>query len=229
MAAVRDPIRDYVLRNSKENRGAMLRIPERRHYYSMARLPYTTTAQFAELIRQSGFPEQTPQTNAFRMLAHAPSVSASVLRLVFALLTETALDPELRELVILRVAQRCRGTYVWVQHVALARTAGVSDFQIAALQRVEPPAWLFSDRERTALGFADEVSDACRATDDTFRAVRELFSPREVVELVLLIGYFRMISGLMTTLDVEVEAPFGTRILDLARDAVCGASEMHAG
>jgi hypothetical protein len=32
--------------------------------------------------------------------------------------------------------------------------------------------------------------------------VRRSFSQREVVELLLLIGYFRMISGLMTTLDV---------------------------
>lgn len=195
----------------------------------MARLPYTTAAQFAELMRRSGFPDQTPQTNAFGMLAHAPEAGASALRLVFALLTETTLDPKLRELVILRVAQRLEGRHVWVQHAAIARTAGVSDFQIAALQRVEPPAWLFSERERTALGFADEVSDTCRATNDTFRAVRELFSPREVVELVLLIGYFRMISGLMTTLDVEVEAPFGAKILDLARDVACSASDMHAG
>jgi hypothetical protein len=29
------------------------------------------------------------------------------------------------------------------------------------------------------------------------------------VELLLLIGYFRMICGLMTTLEVEVESPFG--------------------
>jgi 4-carboxymuconolactone decarboxylase len=184
----------------------------------MGRIPYAAAAEFAELMRRSGFPEQTPQTNAFSMLAHAPAVSASVLRLVFALLTETALDPKLRELVILRVAHRCDGEYVWVQHAAIAGTTGVSDAQTAALKRGETPADLFTDRERRAFAFADEVFDTCRAADDTFRAVRELFSPREVVELVLLIGYFRMISGLMTTLDVEVEAPFGVKILDLAGD-----------
>ena len=35
----------------------------------------------------------------------------------------------------------------------------------------------------------------------------------EIVELLLLIGYFRMISGVMTTLDVDVEFPFGAEIL----------------
>ena len=69
-----------------------------------------------------------------------------------------------------------------------------------------------------AFVFADEILDTCRATDDTFRDVRELLSPRETVELALLIGYFRMISGLMTTLDVDVDAPFGVKLLDLAHD-----------
>lgn len=38
------------------------------------------------------------------MFAHSPAVGAATLRLVFALLTETRLDPALRELIILRVA-----------------------------------------------------------------------------------------------------------------------------
>jgi len=80
----------------------------------------------------------------------------------------------------------------------------------------------FTEREPTAFVFADEVLDTCRAADDTFRDVRELLSPRETVELALLIGYFRMISGLMTTLDVDVDAPFGVKLLDLAHDVAPG-------
>jgi hypothetical protein len=77
------------------------------------------------------------------VLAHAPAAGSSALRLVFALLTETALDPKLRELVILQVAQRLDGQYVWVQQVAIARTVGVSDAQFAALERHEAPSDLF--------------------------------------------------------------------------------------
>ena len=32
-----------------------------------------------------------------------------------------------------------------------------------------------------------------------------MFSPREILQLLLLIGYFRMIRDVMTALDVEVE------------------------
>ena len=98
----------------------------------MARLPYATQTQFAELMHRSGLPESTPVANAFRILAHSQNIGAATLQLVLALLTETVLDPQLRELVILHAAQRCNGQYAGVQHVAIARQVGVSDAQIAA-------------------------------------------------------------------------------------------------
>src|SRR5271157_945497 len=172
-----------------------------------SRLPYATSEQLADLVRQSGLPENTTATNAFCTLAHTPAVGARALQLVLALLTETDLDPKLRELVILRVAQRCDGPYAWSQHAAIARAIGVSEAQIAALEEGEKPADLFEDRDRTAFAFADEVVDSAGCGNDTFALVREMFSPRQVGELLILIGYFRMICGLMTTLDVEPEPP----------------------
>jgi len=179
----------------------------------MARLCYATELQLAELIRRSGLPDNTPPANAFRMFAHAPALGAATLKLVFALLNETALDPVLRELVILRVTQRCDCRYAWVQHVAIARGVGVRDAQIAALERGELPIGLFDERSSAAFALADAVLANCHAADQTFATARNLFSPRELVELLLLIGYFRMISAVMATLEVEVELPFGAKVL----------------
>jgi 4-carboxymuconolactone decarboxylase len=179
----------------------------------MARLCYATELQLAELIRRSGLPDSAPPANAFRMFAHAPALGAATLKLVFALLTETALDPILRELVILRVTQRCGCRYAWVQHVAIARGVGVRDAQIAALEHGELPIGLFDERSFAAFALADDIMANCHAADQTFATAQHLFSSRELVELLLLIGYFRMISVLMTTLEVEVELPFGARVL----------------
>ena len=110
----------------------------------------------------------------------------------------------LKDLVILRVSQRCKGEYAWVQHAAIAKTVGVSDAQIAALERGEISLDLFNVRERVTFAFADEVVDRAFATEDTFAAMHRMFSPRELLELLLLIGYFRMICGVMTTMGVEV-------------------------
>ena len=184
----------------------------------MAPFHYAAPAQLAELMHQSGLPKNTPPPNAFSMLTHALTVSAQTLRLVLTLLTKTDLDPTLRELVILRVAQRCGGRYAWVQHVDIAAIVGANEAQIEALERGETPANLFSDRERTAFAFADEVLDTCRAEDDTFAEVRDMFSTGEVLELLLLIGYFRMICGVMTTLHVPLEPAFGAKILDMVRE-----------
>jgi alkylhydroperoxidase family enzyme len=183
----------------------------------MARLPYTTPAQLAELMRQTPFGEAVQPANIFRMLAHAPSVGIPALQLVYAILTQTELDPRLRELVILRVARRCEARYAWVQHAAIAASVGVSDTQIAALERGDLTADHFTARECTALAFADEVLDVPRVADDTFAWVREQFSPREVVELLLTVGYFRMMDRLVTALDLELEPAFGVQALDRAR------------
>jgi hypothetical protein len=108
---------------------------------------------------------------------------------------------------------QCR--YAWVQHTAIARTVGVTQGQIAALERREIPLDVFNVPERVTFAFADEVVDAARVKDATFAAVPRLFSTREVLELLLLIGYFRTICGVMTTLAVAEEPPFGGKVLKL--------------
>jgi 4-carboxymuconolactone decarboxylase len=107
----------------------------------------------------------------------------------------------------LRISQRCDCYYAWTQHVAIACGAGVQEAQIAALEQGEAPPSLFDQRARAVFALADDILKNCRASDCTFTVTRNLFSRREIVELLLLIGYFRMISGVMTTLDVEVESP----------------------
>lgn len=66
--------------------------------------------------------------------------------------------------------------------------------QIAALERGEFPSEIFTLRERILLAFTDEVIHNTRVSDPTFAQAREEFSPRELVELLITIGYFRMIT-----------------------------------
>ena len=56
-----------------------------------------------------------------------------------------------------------------------------------ALARTGAPAHLFDDRERAAFNFADEVLDPSGSTAETFATVRQMFLPRELVELLLLL------------------------------------------
>ena len=149
----------------------------------MAPLCYATEAQLRELIRQSSLPENAPPANAFRMFAHAPAVGAATLRLVFALLTETDLDPKLRELVILQAAQRCDCRDAWVQHVAIARGVGVEEAQIAALEWGETPPTLFNERVYMAFVIEDDILANCPAVDQTFATAQKQFNLASADEL----------------------------------------------
>lgn len=184
----------------------------------MARIPYANTEQYEELLRDIRFPDNAAPTNAFRMLAHAPAIGGSVLRLIYTILAEADLDFGLRELAILRVSQRCHARYAWVQHVAVARAIGIEEAQIEALEHGNAPAGIFNRRERIVLAFTDEVLDDTRVSPHTFVRAQEEFSSRELVELLLTIGYFRMMSGLLTTLDIELDAPCTTDLLELASE-----------
>ena len=185
----------------------------------MARIPFASPEQYEELMRNIRLPEDAARTNAIGMLAHAPAIGASVLKLIHSILTAADLDFFLHELVILRVSQRCQAWYAWTQHIAIAQAIGFSDAQTAALTRGDAPEELFSPRERAVITFIDEVLEQPRVSDRTFERVQQEFSTREVVELLVTIGYFRMIGSLLTTLEVEVDSPRAEELLELACDA----------
>jgi alkylhydroperoxidase family enzyme len=150
------------------------------------------------------------------MLAHNPQVGGAVLRLIHAILAKADLDFGIRELAILRIAQRCQAQYVWTQHAAIARSIGISETQIHALQRGEATEGLFSVRERTLISFIDRALDYARVPDETFAMAQKEFTSRELMELLLTIGYFRMICSLLTTLDIELDEPRAIELLGLA-------------
>ena len=188
----------------------------------MTRFPYATSAQLTELMRQSDLPTTLPASDALRMLAHAPAPGARTLRLVVELLTRGELDAQLRELVILRVVQRCEGRRAWRQHADIARRIGVSDAQIALLEKGKSPRYfigILGERERAALEFADEVLERAHASPETLAAVSRRLSPRQLLEMLLLIGCLRMICGVMSTLQVEPQASFAAAILEMLRDS----------
>src|SRR4051812_2599425 len=49
------------------------------------------------------------------------------------LLNRSTLEPRERELLIMRVAGRCRAPYIWAHHEVIGRSAGLTDHDLAAL------------------------------------------------------------------------------------------------
>jgi alkylhydroperoxidase family enzyme len=172
----------------------------------MARLPYVDPSQAPEPVRDAL--ARVPPLNIFRMMANAQSAFRPWLRWGAVLLRDLELDPLVRELAILRVARLTpHAEYEWVQHAAIARAVGASDEQVDALERDRANAGCFTADQRLVLRFTEEVVRDAKASDATFEAVRERLSPREVVELLMVIGQYMMVGRVMANTEIELDEP----------------------
>jgi 4-carboxymuconolactone decarboxylase len=178
----------------------------------MARLPYVDPQEASPRVRRAL--EALPPLNIFAMLAHADSALIPYLRFGETLLTQLQLDPELRELAILLVAAHTGAEYEWVQHVGIAKAIGVDDRRISAVEHGELDASCFDADTRVLLRFVSEVLDGPRAGEETFTALRERFSAREIVELLLVVGSYQMLARAMTTLDIDLDEAVGGAVLE---------------
>jgi 4-carboxymuconolactone decarboxylase len=174
----------------------------------VARLPYVDPADAAEPVRDAL--GRVPPLNIFRMMANAETAFRPWLRWGATLLEELQLDPLLRELAILRVARLTpHAEYEWVQHVPIAQAVGASDDQVAALQRDYLDADCFSGDQRIVLQFSTEVVRDAQASDATLEKLSAVLSPREVVELLMVIGQYMMVARVMATTRMEIDEPAG--------------------
>jgi alkylhydroperoxidase family enzyme len=183
----------------------------------MPRIPYPDLDKVSPEVRAS-LARLPASANIFKMLAHAETCVKPVLKLGGTLLGKLQLDPKLRELCLLRAVKLEGGEYEWEQHVPIARALGCSAAQIAALEDDDDAAACFEARERAALQFTREVVVDVRASQETLAQARGYLSDREIVELIVMAGFYLMLARLTETLDVETEAPIaGALIRDIER------------
>jgi alkylhydroperoxidase family enzyme len=88
---------------------------------------------------------------------------------------------------------------------------GADDAQIAALERDDAEAACFTDEQRAVLRFITEFVRDARASGDTLEAVSALLSPREVVELMMVIGQYLMLARMMATTEIDIDGPVDPR------------------
>jgi alkylhydroperoxidase family enzyme len=179
---------------------------------SVARLPYpdvdSASAEVREMLGRLPRP-----ANIFKMMAHAQTCVKPVMKLGGTLLGKLELDPKLRELCLLHAVKLEGGDYEWVQHVPIAKDLGCSEEQIRSLEDDDDQAACFSAREKAALQFTREVVVDVRASEAALAEVRKHLSEREVVELILMAGFYIMLARLTESLGVESEEPMGSTLV----------------
>ncbi|HEV2989227.1 MAG TPA: carboxymuconolactone decarboxylase family protein [Candidatus Angelobacter sp.] len=142
--------------------------------------------------------------NLYRVIAHARTAAPGFLALGRALLSESELDPKLRELVILRVGAISRATYEIYQHKRLAKSVGLSDDEIAAALRARADDCL-PEFARLVLTFTESVVWEVKAPELLYKAVASQLSERQMAELLLTIGFYMLVSRFLENAEVEIE------------------------
>lgn len=154
--------------------------------------------------------------NIFRALGHSPEALRRFMKFGSYLLEEGKLDPQLRELAILRAGALCRSPYEFSQHISFGRRVGLSDDQIRGT--LEPESGLFDAKQMAVLQYAAEMTVAAQVTQATFDAVAAFLDEEEIVELTLVIGYYNLVSRTLNALQVDVDGPARRDLSDLGVD-----------
>lgn len=118
-----------------------------------------------------------------------------------------------REIVILRTCARTGCEYEWGVHVSLfARRAGITEAQITATL-TDCGAGTWSPAEEALVATADALHERAALSDEEFARLSAFFDADQILEILMLAGYYRTVACLVGGLALELE-PFAARFKD---------------
>jgi alkylhydroperoxidase family enzyme len=154
-------------------------------------------------------PKGVPPLALFRTLAVNERVFLRVM--AGGLLDRGSISLRDREIVIDRTCARCGSEYEWGVHVAFfAERVGLTTEQAAATYGTAADAVALPERERLLIRLVDELHDRAQVSDELWKALGAEWTPEQLVELVVLAGFYHMISFVTNALAIPLE-PYGAR------------------
>jgi alkylhydroperoxidase family enzyme len=140
----------------------------------------------------------------FRTLAKNPRVLNRLRR--GHLLDPGSISLRQRELVILRTTARCGAEYEWGVHATFfGPAAGLDGPALAATVWLGPGAPCWSRDESLLVQMCDALHAAAAVPDALWRELADTFSEEQLLELLLLAGFYRSIAYVVNVACVEHE------------------------
>jgi 4-carboxymuconolactone decarboxylase len=171
----------------------------------MPRIPYADPATFPDSVRAS---LARAPLNLSRMMGGASEPVFNGFNTMGGAFygPASSLPPTLREIAILRVGYMSNAPYETYQHEASGRQNGLGDTQIEALKHGGEHKEAFDEAQQAVVNFTEDVVKNVKASDATLAAVRKHLSDKQVLDLILLIGFYMMVSRFLETTGVELDA-----------------------
>jgi 4-carboxymuconolactone decarboxylase len=172
----------------------------------MARLPYVRTGTSADVDELFGEIERMgrPVLNLYRILANQPPALGAFLGMSQYVRSASSLEPGLRELMILATAHELDQSYEIAHHSEAAARVGVPPAKTAA---VGPGGSLdaLSPSERCVVEFARQAAHTRTCDDAMFARMQSLFTPQEIIDLVVTTAWYHLCAVILGATRVELE------------------------
>ncbi len=149
---------------------------------------------------------ETEPLKLFRTLAVHEELASRMRPLGAGILGHGRLDARDREILIHRTCARAGAEYEWGVHaLAFGGPVGLGEDQLRATVHGTPedPAWSPQDAELVRA--ADELYDTATISQETWAALSRRLREDQLLELVIVAGWYRLISGVINALGIEHE------------------------
>ncbi len=165
-------------------------------------------AELDALLKQMTPPGAPNVLALFRVLAKNPKLAERMMSTGGHFLGKgSSLPLRDRELVIDRTCARCGAEYEWGVHVtAFAKAAGLSDAEVrhTVSYPADPDAW--PPNEAALLAMVDALHDTSTLDDEQWTALAAHYDEAQIVELLMLVGWYHAISFVCNGLRVPLES-----------------------
>jgi len=159
--------------------------------------------ELAQILEGALTHDGTP-LNIFGVLGRHPKLLKRFNLMGGFLLNKGLLPVRERELVILRIGWNAQAKYEFGQHTIIGRQCGLTDAEITALTRAAD-AHDWSDGDLDLIAMADELcADDC-VTDATWARLASRWPEPELVELLVVAGFYRLVSGFLNSAGVQLD------------------------
>lgn len=156
--------------------------------------------------------------NTLGTLAHHPALAQAFFTFNGHLLMATTLSERQRELLIMRVAAVRDSGYEWIQHLFMARDAGLTDEEVGRIA-YGPKAPFWDDLDAAMLSAVDElIGDGCIGAT-TWQTLAAHLDTQQILDLIFTVGAYDTLAGLFKSLELEIDSD----IPDLLKRAGLGA------
>jgi alkylhydroperoxidase family enzyme len=170
------------------------------------RVPLLPVDEAKAAADEAGVPDYMAELSIFQVLLNHPRLARTFNDMLATMLWHGALDPRLRELVIMRIGWLTKCDYEWTQHWRVASGLGVSADDLLGVRDWQGYNG-FGPTERAVLAATDDiVRDGAVSPESWAACERELQGDTTVlIELVTAIGAWRMVASILHSLKIPLE------------------------